>query len=185
MRDAVRSKYIRTNPLDDVKPPKQASKDKAVLTPNEVRQLLEAVHGDRFECAFYFCSLIGLRIGECLALRFKDVDLERGTIRVERTLYNGECSAPKTQSSRRVLTLPQRADFVPYRRELCWPPMRDILWENFDLDDPKIYRDVRGKLAVGRIVVGDYFPKTEEIVIQVPLESTDYVQKRIDEVFGR
>jgi hypothetical protein len=63
--------------------------------------------------------------------------------------------------------------------------MRDILWENFDLDDPKIYRDVRGKLAVGRLVVGDYFPKTEEIVIQVPLESTDYVQKRIDAVFGR
>jgi hypothetical protein len=79
----------------------------------------------------------------------------------------------------------QRAYFVPYRRELYWPPMRDILWEIFDLDDPKIYRDVRGKLAVGRIVVGDYFPKTEEIVIQVPLESTDYVQKRIDEVFGR
>ena len=40
-----------------------------------------------------FCSLVGLRIGECL----------------ERTLYNGECSAPKTQSSRRVLTLPQKA----------------------------------------------------------------------------
>ena len=109
LKDAVRSKYIKTNPLDDVKPPKQTRKEEAVLTPNEVRQLLEAVRGDRFECAFYFCSLIGLRIGGCLALRFEDVDFQRGTIRVERTLYNGECSAPKTQSSRRVLTLPQRA----------------------------------------------------------------------------
>jgi site-specific recombinase XerC len=32
-----------------------------------------------------------------------------GTIRIERTLHNGECTAPKTHSSRRTLTLPQRA----------------------------------------------------------------------------
>jgi len=109
MRECVRSKYIRTNPLDDVKPPKLTHKEKDVLAPDEVRRLLDAVEGDRFECAFYLCSLVGLRIGECLALRFEDIDLERGTIRVERTLYNGECSEPKTQSSRRVLSLPQKA----------------------------------------------------------------------------
>jgi len=108
LQDAVREKRIRTNPLDDVKPPKQDRKEKQVLTPDEVRRLLNAVKDDRFECAFYLCSLVGLRIGECLALRFEDIDLERGTVRVERTLYNGECSEPKTHSSRRVLTLPQR-----------------------------------------------------------------------------
>src|SRR5215203_3530083 len=32
LRDAVRSKHIRSNPSDDVKPPKQTSKEKAVLT---------------------------------------------------------------------------------------------------------------------------------------------------------
>jgi len=109
MRDAVRSRYIRTNPLDEVKPPKQDRKEMDVLTADEVRRLLGAVKGDRFECVFYFCSLVGLRIGECLALRYEDIDLDRGTIRIERTLYNGQCSAPKTQSSRRVLTLPQMA----------------------------------------------------------------------------
>jgi len=60
-----------------------------------------------------------------------------------------------------------------------------ILREIFDMDDPVVYREVSGKLAVGRIVVGDYFPSTNEVVIQVPLESTEYVEKRIDEVFGR
>src|SRR5215204_1640790 len=109
MRDAVREKRIRANPLDDVKPPKQTSKEKDVLTPEEVRRLLDAVKGDRFECAFYLCSLVGLRIGECLALRYEDIQFDRGTIRVEHTLYNGECTAPKTTSSRRTLTLPRRA----------------------------------------------------------------------------
>jgi len=108
-RDRVQSKYIRTNPLDAVKPPKQTSNEKQVLTPDEVMRLLEAVKGDRFECAFYLCSLVGLRIGECLALTFDSVDLEAGTITISSTLHNGECSEPKTQSSRRTLTLPQRA----------------------------------------------------------------------------
>ena len=78
----------------------------------------------------------------------------------------------------------QRAYFVPYRRELCFPPIRDILWQVFDLDDPEIYREVRGKLAVGLIIVGDNFPKTKELVIQVPLEESQYTEKRMMEVFG-
>ena len=109
LRDAVRDKRIRTNPLEDVKPPKQAREEKDVLTPDEVRQLLEAVSGDRYECAFYLLALTGVRIGGCLALGFDWLDLEAGTIRISSTLHNGECSEPKTQSSRRTLTLPQRA----------------------------------------------------------------------------
>jgi integrase len=109
MRDAVRQKYIRANPLDNIKPPKQQRREMNVLTANQVNHLLEGVRGDRFECVFVLCALVGLRIGECLALRFEDLDLDAGTIKVSRTLHNGECSAPKTPSSRRTLTLPQRA----------------------------------------------------------------------------
>jgi integrase len=79
MRDAVRDKHIRDNPLEDVKAPKQERKEKHVLTPDELRRLLETVRGGRFEGVFYLCSLVGLRIGEALALRYEDVDLERGT----------------------------------------------------------------------------------------------------------
>jgi hypothetical protein len=78
----------------------------------------------------------------------------------------------------------QRTYFFPYRREFCFPPIRDILGEIFDLDDPKVFRDVKDRLAVGGIIVGDYFPKTKEMVIQVPVETSGYVEKRIDEVFG-
>ncbi len=109
MREAVREKRIRTNPLDGVKPPKQTRTEKNVLTPDEVRRLLDAVAGDRFECAFYILALTGVRIGECLALRFDDLDLDAGTIKVSRTLYHGECWEPKTPNSRRPVPLPQKA----------------------------------------------------------------------------
>jgi integrase len=109
IRDAVRDKHIRSNPLDDVKPPKQQRKEKDVLTAEDVRRLLETVRGGRFKGVFVLAATCGLRIGEILALRYEDVDLERGTLRVERTLYHGEVTPPKTNSSRRTLTLPQKA----------------------------------------------------------------------------
>jgi integrase len=109
MRDAVRAKYIRTNPLDGVTPPKQARKEKEILSPDELRLLLDNVRGSKHEGVFYLCSLVGLRIGECLALRYEDIDLDRGAVRIERTLHEGKCYPTKTPSSHRLLTLPQMA----------------------------------------------------------------------------
>jgi integrase len=75
LRDAVRRKHIRTNPLDDVKPPRQRQKEQHVLTPDELRRLLDAVKGERFEDVFYLCAPVGSRIGETLALRgYREAD---------------------------------------------------------------------------------------------------------------
>ncbi len=63
MREAVRLKYIRSNPLDDVRPPKEHRTESDVLTPEQVLHLLELVHGDRFECIYTLMALCGLRIG--------------------------------------------------------------------------------------------------------------------------
>ncbi len=58
MREAVRVKYIRTNPLDGVKPPKDIRKEPDVLTPEQVNHLLESVRGERFEAAYYILALV-------------------------------------------------------------------------------------------------------------------------------
>ena len=39
-------------------------------------------------------------------------------------------------------------------------------------------------MAVDRIIVGDYFPKSKDVLIEVPLEMSHYTEKRIREVFG-
>jgi hypothetical protein len=74
---------------------------------------------------------------------------------------------------------------VPYRREFCFPPISRHPPRDLRLGDPGVCREVRDKLAMGLIVVGDYFPKTKEVIIQVPLETSDYVERRIEEVFGQ
>ncbi len=51
--------------------------------------------------------LTGLRMGEILGLRWKDLDLVSGQLRVEQAVYRGQVGSPKTKGSRRTLPLPQ------------------------------------------------------------------------------
>ena len=51
----------------------------------------------------------GLRIGELLALRWRDVDLESGVLRVTRSVYEGHFDEPKTARSRRSVPLGAKA----------------------------------------------------------------------------
>ena len=49
--------------------------------------------------------LTGLRIGELLALRWKNVDLSQGLLRVRETVYDGHFDEPKTKRSCREIPL--------------------------------------------------------------------------------
>jgi integrase len=109
LREAVNSKYIKTNPIAAVKPPKQQRREMEVLTTEQVRHLLDTVRGDRFEAVYVLGATCGLRIGEVLSLRADDIDMGKGTLTVRRTLWRGKVYPPKTASSRRTLRLPQRA----------------------------------------------------------------------------
>jgi hypothetical protein len=62
--------------------------------------------------------------------------------------------------------------------------MRDILGAIFDLDDPEVYKDVESRFSEGRIIVGYYYPKSDHVTIIFPEEWSEYVERRIEEVFG-
>ncbi len=59
-------------------------------------------------------ALTGLRIGELLALRRRNVDLLVGVIRVRETVYEGSFSTPKTRSSRRDIPMSRRVHQLLY-----------------------------------------------------------------------
>ncbi len=109
MREAVHLKYIRSNPLDSVRAPKLVAREYKILTTEQVHQLFTAIRGTRYEPTIVLGAACGLRVGEALALRHEDVDLEAGTIIVKRTLWKVKTFEPKTDKSRRKLRLPKVA----------------------------------------------------------------------------
>jgi integrase len=79
----------------------------------QVKVLLEVARGDRLEALYVLAIHTGLRQGEVLGLKWEDVDLESGTLRVRRTLVTARggpvLMAPKTKRSRRSVRLTQGA----------------------------------------------------------------------------
>jgi len=113
LAQAVRWDLIPRNPADSVKAPTPTPREMNPLSASEARRLLEAAQGDRLEALYVVAIHTGMRRGELLGLKWKDVDLEGYTIRVRRTLTReGNSYAlgePKTKKSRRTLKLTQRA----------------------------------------------------------------------------
>jgi integrase len=105
-KDAVRRRIIRSNPASEAKPPKNRKRDMDVLTPEQVRRLLDTVRGSRWEAVFVLGATCGQRVGEALSLRYEDVDLVEGTVSIRRTLWKYNTYPPKTPQSRRILKLP-------------------------------------------------------------------------------
>jgi integrase len=83
--------------------------DEAVGRVLQVKQLLSAARGDRLEAAYVLPATVGLRQGKCLALRYEDIDFDKGTLKVRRTVWRNNVYPPKTPHSRRTIRLPRIA----------------------------------------------------------------------------
>ena len=81
------------------------------MTGEQAIKLLEVAKGSRIEALLLVAFTTGMRKGELLALRWDDIDLEKGVLYVQRTVSRipgrGYMeSEPKTKSSRRRIVLP-------------------------------------------------------------------------------
>lgn len=96
----------------DVKAPRPAPEEMRPFSEDEARRFLEAARGDTFEALYCLAITAGLRRGELLALRWDDADLERGTLRVGRSLTREKgryfLGDTKTKKGRRQVNLTPR-----------------------------------------------------------------------------
>jgi integrase len=116
LKQAVHDGLIPRNATEAVKPPQIQREEIRPLTPEQqAKILLETVRAqdDRLEALYVMAVTTGLRQGELLGLKWDDVDLEAGTLQVQRTLTTAKggpvLSAPKTKGSRRTVKLSQTA----------------------------------------------------------------------------
>lgn len=76
------------------------------LTQAQLRDFLTAARGEGYEVLIKFLALTGCRLGEALALRWTEVDIERRIARIVRSVRVRKEAAPKTRFGRRSVDLP-------------------------------------------------------------------------------
>jgi integrase len=140
LRDALRWGLVARNVCDAVSPPKVPRQEMHVLDPEQARTLITAVDGDPLEALYILAVTAGLRQGELLALKWRDLDADAGRLTVCRSVrwFTGLGSIegqPKTKSGRRsVLLAPLAvASLRRHRTRQTEQRLRAIAWDDLDL----------------------------------------------------
>lgn len=107
---AVQWGVISQNPAAAVSPPKVDPDEVEIVSEVEVRAVLDSQRGRPLHTIAVLALGSGMRRGELCALRWKDIDLDAGSVRVERSLEQTKgqlrFKAPKTRYSRRSIAIP-------------------------------------------------------------------------------
>jgi integrase len=116
LRQALQWGMISRNACDAVARPRVSRKSMRFLTPDQVKMLLDAARGTRFEPLYVLAVTTGMRQGELFGLQWDDVDLANATIHIHHSLQQigGRLwlDEPKSPTARRIVNLPKMAVFA-------------------------------------------------------------------------
>jgi integrase len=111
MERARKLHRLPANPVADVEKPRAASKtDIAVFSPEEVMALVRAADSEQDAAIYLTAAFTGLRQGELVALRRRDVAFPGSPFRVRASHTNGHLTSPKSGKVRSVPMAPQVAE---------------------------------------------------------------------------
>lgn len=107
-------RYLRAVPenvVGRVQTPRARPRENEAFSISQIQLVLEAAKDSRLEVPVLVSALTGLRRGELLALKWTNVDLDRGSIFVVEALeqtarFGVRFKEPKSRSSRRQLPIP-------------------------------------------------------------------------------
>lgn len=148
---------IATNPCTRCSLPKKHKTEMKYLSPQEVKQFLEAAKDSRMYALFLLAVETGMRPGEYLALQWSDVDLGTGFLTVRRTVKTRKgggyyFATPKTSKGNRPLYISSNltAALKAQRRRQLEAKIQsgaiyrdnDLIFAN-ELGDPLLIENVR------------------------------------------
>ena len=110
IQKAARRRRLTLNVADLVDLPTKHKREVQAMSEEELRLFLKAGERDRHYALWHLLPTTGLRPNEALGLKWTDIDLEEGKLRVQRSLSRviGEkwkLTPPKTKLSQRTIQL--------------------------------------------------------------------------------
>ena len=113
---AQKQEIILKNPMDKVDPPKLVKKPVDAFSPEAAATFFSALNDCPldFRCMLHLMITTGMRRGECIGLKWRDIDFNNAVIRIERNVtYTSKSgltvSTPKTSASLRTIPLMRTA----------------------------------------------------------------------------
>lgn len=107
LSDAADAGILALNVAERAKPPRPRTSGLNEIRfwePHELRTFLEGIEDHRLEAAWHLSAMTGMRRGEILGLRWKDLDLGTGRLSVRQALvsigYDVVASSPKSHQAR-------------------------------------------------------------------------------------
>ncbi|MGQ9512143.1 tyrosine-type recombinase/integrase [Thermodesulfitimonas sp.] len=110
-RQAVAWGLLNTDPTAGLRAPRVPREEKKVLTPEELKRLLDAAENYKHHLIIRLLAVTGMRLGEVLGLMWKDVDLDKGTVTIKRAVNVRKRKIKedtKTAASERTLKLDEK-----------------------------------------------------------------------------
>src|SRR5260370_12576770 len=126
LKDALRLGLVQRNVAELVDPPPRLRREMAILSEEQARQLLAAATGGRIETLCMVALATGMRVGELLALKWEDLNLEDSSLQVHATLrylpvHGLTPEVAKTAHSRPRNTLPRARAAALQKLSTCQP----------------------------------------------------------------
>ena len=110
---AVRGQKVFRNVASIVRPPSPEDKEMQILTAAQIGDVLDQLRGHDLHPIAVLALASGLRRGELLAVEWRNVDLDGGSLRVEHSLEETReglrVKAPKSRNGRRTVSIPPSA----------------------------------------------------------------------------
>jgi integrase len=147
LETAVEYGYLSTNPARGVKfPQKELKESPVIIAGGDFARLLAHVD-EPYRTMVSLIAATGLRIGELLALRWRVLNLDVGTLAVRESVFEGKFQRPKTQKALRTIPLGPNAVAAlnAHKRRMTRTAPEDLVFGNrkgAPLREAKLLRNV-------------------------------------------